>query len=82
MVRKSGPKERGRGVVQEVLKLCAMPSGTEAAELLQVREERHEITRENVENNPQPGKWEVPCRMEGRRRKEKGYGEGCKRLSG
>ena len=49
----SGLKWRTLGSVQEVFGLCAVPSEANADEPLQIREERHDSVRENVENNPQ-----------------------------
>ena len=59
----NGLKWRTLGLVQEVLRLCAVPSEAKADEPLQIRKE--DSVRENVENNPQAR------RREGTRQKRK-----------
>ena len=50
------------GVVQEVLGLCAVPSGIEADEPLQAREERHGRVRDNVQKILELEEGRVPPR--------------------
>ena len=81
----SGLKWRTLGSVQEVFGLCAVPSEAKADEPLQIREERHDSARENVENNPQARREGKDRNANGRKvegEKKKSYQERVQEVDG